>query len=136
MRSIRIVLATFVLLAGTLEFANACEGRCCCGHGFSGFGVSGNLYGLGKIPVPPYFALHPPVYYSGVVARPYGASPFAAAGGRIETIKSKPTTITNPFVAPTSLKKMDRSPQRDRVTQLPKLIRNPFVNSPIEVVIE
>ena len=27
---------------------------------------------------PPYFALHPPVYYGQRFARPYGASPFAA----------------------------------------------------------
>jgi hypothetical protein len=27
---------------------------------------------------PPYFAMHPPVYYGERYARPYGASPFAA----------------------------------------------------------
>ena len=32
---------------------------------------------LGYIPVPPYFALHPPVYYSHNVAVPYGVSPYA-----------------------------------------------------------
>jgi hypothetical protein len=49
----------------------------------------GNYYGWGYANpagyydyngrVPPYFAVHPPVYYSGQIQRiPYGASPFAA----------------------------------------------------------
>ena len=42
-----------------------------------GYGFSGSLYGLGRVPVPPYFALHPPVYYGDRYARPFGASPFA-----------------------------------------------------------
>ena len=29
-------------------------------------------------PTPPYFAMHPPVYYGGRYSRPYGLSPFAA----------------------------------------------------------
>ena len=37
-----------------------------------------SLYGLGRLPLPPYFALHPPVYYGTRYARPYGVSPFAA----------------------------------------------------------
>lgn len=30
------------------------------------------------VPAPPYFAVHPPVYYGQRYARPYGASPYAA----------------------------------------------------------
>ncbi len=30
------------------------------------------------VPAPPYFALHPPVYYGQRYARPYGDSPFAS----------------------------------------------------------
>lgn len=46
---------------------------------WGGFGLYGpyagyNLYGLDDIP---YFAKHPPVYYSRPVARPYGFSPYA-----------------------------------------------------------
>lgn len=40
---------------------------------------SRSLYGLGRLPLPPYFALHPPVYYGIRYTRPYGASPFASA---------------------------------------------------------
>lgn len=52
----------------------------------------------------PYFALHPPVYYSGqITPRPYGVSPFAAPAG-IRPVELdmavKPKTIMNPFVVP------------------------------------
>jgi hypothetical protein len=52
----------------------------------SGLGY-GYLYGYGAIntpaissfvPAPPYFALHPPVYYGKRYTRPYGDSPFAS----------------------------------------------------------
>ena len=35
------------------------------------------LYSVGAIPTPPYFALHPPVYYSTPVPRAYGYGPWA-----------------------------------------------------------
>lgn len=31
-----------------------------------------------RLPAPPYFAVHPPVYYGQRYARPYGESPFAS----------------------------------------------------------
>ena len=46
------------------------------GYGF-GFGYSRNLYGVRSVPTPPYFALHPPVYYGQRVTMTYGDSPFA-----------------------------------------------------------
>ncbi len=43
-----------------------------------GYGNNGPAaYALGNIAAPPYFALHPPVYYSRPVPRSYGHSPFA-----------------------------------------------------------
>ncbi|MEE3367825.1 MAG: hypothetical protein VX346_00635 [Planctomycetota bacterium] len=39
---------------------------------------SRSLYSLGRLPLPPYFALHPPVYYGIRYRRPYGVSPFAS----------------------------------------------------------
>ena len=47
-----------------------------CGH-LGRFGVGS---ALGSVPVPPYFALHPPVYYSHPVPRTYGHSPFPYPG--------------------------------------------------------
>ena len=52
---------------------------------------------------PPYFAKFPPVYYSHVVKRPYGVSPFAAPAGivpveyRVPRPIPKPMVINNPF---------------------------------------
>jgi hypothetical protein len=43
-----------------------------------GYGGYGNLGFRSFGPSPPYFALHPPVYYGQRYSRPYGASPFAA----------------------------------------------------------
>ncbi|RMF41024.1 MAG: hypothetical protein D6753_10430 [Planctomycetota bacterium] len=56
------------------------------------------------IPPPPYFAMHPPVYYGQRYTRPYGASPFAAwpqlqpsAAYRPERHTDRWQTITNPY---------------------------------------
>ena len=47
--------------------------------GYGGYGGYGGGLGMqAYIPAPPYFALHPPVYYGQRYTRPYGASPFAA----------------------------------------------------------
>lgn len=48
---------------------------------------------------PPYFATFPPVYYSGIVKRPYGISPYAAPAGivPVELTIAQPLTVTNPF---------------------------------------
>ncbi len=43
-----------------------------------GYGGFGGARMQSFTPSPPYFALHPPVYYGERYTRPYGASPFAA----------------------------------------------------------
>ncbi len=44
-------------------------------YGYGGF----NNFGIRPyVPAPPYFSVHPPVYYGARYARPYGDSPFAA----------------------------------------------------------
>jgi hypothetical protein len=51
----------------------------------------------------PYFAKFPPVYYSNIVRRPYGVSPFAAPPGivpvemGVSAVSREPLTIVNPF---------------------------------------
>ncbi|MCE9526566.1 MAG: hypothetical protein K8R36_10985 [Planctomycetales bacterium] len=85
------------------------------GYGFGGYGgwVQMN-YGQGYYAetgrVPPYFALHPPVYYSHqIIRRPMGASPFAypswyappavqAAAADAAYVAPQPLLVTNPFV--------------------------------------
>lgn len=43
-----------------------------------GYGGYGGARMQTYVPAPPYFALHPPVYYGQRFTRPYGVSPFAA----------------------------------------------------------
>lgn len=43
-----------------------------------GYGGYGGARMQSYVPAPPYFALHPPVYYGQRYTRPYGVSPFAA----------------------------------------------------------
>ena len=117
------------------------------------FGVAGSLYGSGYVPVPPYFSIHPPVYYSRqIIYRPMGDSPFAylprrqfaaapAASPRYQESAepqfTEPAMIVNPYVdsaaETTSVKTASATRSR------PKLILNPFVgpqpkNSDTQVV--
>jgi hypothetical protein len=80
----------------------------------------------------PYFALHPPVYYSYPIPRTYGYSPFAY-GPEIMTPEvveeSKPVTIDNPYVPlkkTVDAKSTDRSASTASTPQ-PLVITNPFV---------
>ena len=71
--------------------------------GFGNFGTFGSPYALDRIPTPPYFAVHPPVYYSQPVPRTYGYSPFAYPGiTRTPDVETVPTAkiIENPHVTP------------------------------------
>jgi hypothetical protein len=43
-----------------------------------GYGASNTSRISSFVPAPPYFALHPPVYYGKRYMRPYGDSPFAS----------------------------------------------------------
>lgn len=70
---------------------------------FGGFNQIGIL---DRAQAPPYFAQFPPVYYSGIVRRPYGISPFAAPPGiepvelRYQRPPAAPVTIKNPYFNP------------------------------------
>jgi hypothetical protein len=67
--------------------------QACCGSG-----------GGARFTAPPYFAQFPPVYYSGIVRRPYGISPYAAPAGiepvelRAIPAEVKPLTVRNPYM--------------------------------------
>ena len=76
--------------------------------------------------IPPYFALHPPVYYSYPVARTYGYSPYAYPPGTKtpELFKPQPVVIRNQFVP----SKPTTKPDRDQIAQAPLRIANPYVS--------
>lgn len=111
------------------------------GFGFRGFGGA-SPYSLGQIPVPPYFAIHPPVYYSHPVPRPYGYSPFAYPGWvgtpELGAAPPCPQTMDNPYVEPTSTNADGSTNPQDSGTSdefashdpQPQLTINPFVDHP------
>ena len=85
-------------------FNGGFHGRQSGGYG-GGFFAGFNQIGIvDRVQAPPYFAQFPPVYYSGIVRRPYGISPFAAPPGvepvelRHQVIEAEPITIRNPYL--------------------------------------
>lgn len=112
------------------------------GFGGGGLGIGGGFYtgGLfqgyasGRIPVPPYFAIHPPVYYSAPVPRTYGYSPFAYPGHvRTPDLPAEafgqPTVINNPYCSTCDKHETPAVAESDDLAVAgPKLFVNPFVN--------
>ncbi|MBI1903993.1 MAG: hypothetical protein HYS13_23070 [Planctomycetia bacterium] len=84
-------------------------------------------YGIEHVP---YYALHPPVYYSYPVPRTYGYSPFAYPPGtmtpELQIREVKPKVIENPHVPQAEKTSTDRT-----AAARPKVIVNPYFNDPI-----
>lgn len=72
-----LLLGLMALLAPMASAASAQDN----GLGYAylfGYGANNTSAIRSYVPPPPYFALHPPVYYGQRYTRPYGESPFAA----------------------------------------------------------
>ena len=115
-------LATIVAhAAGPLP---GCGGGC-QNYGLGYYGLGGFYempYSMGRIPTPPYFSLHPPVYYRAAVPRNYGYSPFAYPGiMKTPEHSNSSLDIDNPYVEP-------RNPTEEtsHVTAVSVIVRNPF----------
>ncbi len=123
-----IGLAALSLLIGVPHVTQAWNGGHCGMGSMPGFGYSGSLYGLGYVPVPPYFALHPPVYYGHRYYRSYGGSPFArrAVGRQPSRIAAR--MIINPHAArkPAAKPAPERPAAPDSKTAQAQMILNPF----------
>jgi hypothetical protein len=109
------------------------------GYGYLfGYGAT-NTPGIRSfVPAPPYFALHPPVYYGQRYTRPYGDSPFAswpqlqpAAGYHVHPAASHAQVIANPYAAPCCLESSDTSPVvGDAAAPVqPLVIDNPYFST-------
>lgn len=113
---LRSAFFAMILLVSTVAVAEAGYpwGGFGYGGGFGGLVVPGVGFGFGNgmayTPPPPYFAMHPPVYYgTRVIRRAYGTSPFplppingvdashGSAAGYDEPAPA-PLMIINPFV--------------------------------------
>jgi hypothetical protein len=129
-----ILLVMIAALVAAAPSASA-QGYGGCNGGW-GWGYDlGYLYNSLDYNVP-YFAAHPPVYYSYPVPRTYGYSPFAYPPGTMtpDVIMGdeKPVTIVNPYV-PSSQQKAaaaaDQSASTSRANSQPEplVIINPYV---------
>jgi hypothetical protein len=132
-----ILLVMFVaLFAAAFEApTSACDNCNGGGGGWGGWGYDiGYLYNSLDYNVP-YFAAHPPVYYSYPVPRTYGYSPFAYPPGTMtpEVLMSdeQPVEIINPYV-PKEQQDKARADQQASGAEFttqpePLVIINPFV---------
>lgn len=95
-------------------------------NGGCGYGGYYNVYSTESVP---YYALHPPVYYSFPVPRTYGYSPFAYPPGTMtpDYVPGLPIEIINPHVkqAPAAKSVSDRMAS----APVPQVLINPFVES-------
>ncbi len=128
MRSLIAVAA--VALAASATTASAQCGGCDGGYGW---GI-GALYNSLEYKVP-YFAAHPPVYYSQPVPRTYGYSPFAYPPNVMTPEVVEPVAaleIANPFV-PSSIKQTaepsDQTVESSPAQPEPLVISNPFATA-------
>lgn len=126
----------FVLWTAAFLFAVSVGGSARADHGAGGyygyglwppygFGFSGTLYGLGHIPVPPYHALHPPVYYGQRIRRPYGDSPYAWPPQR-PTPPAAPRMVVNPYVPQDETETDAADSERTAAASQPQMIVNPY----------
>ena len=137
-------LLSLALVVGMMAvFTNTSEAQCaggCYGAGYGyGAGFFANQFGprgfVTPREQPPYFATYPPVYYSGIVRRPYGISPYAAPAGitPVEMSIPAPVTITNPFydkeVAPVSNEVPVEPKANDGSGNKVTWQRNPYIES-------
>jgi hypothetical protein len=128
------LLILFTLFAALVMSAPASAQYCGGGYGCGGCGYDyGYLYNSLDYNVP-YFAAHPPVYYSYPVPRTYGYSPFAYPPYVMTPDVADdcaPVEITNPYV-PSSKQDKAATPSDHTASHVgrhvePLVIDNPFV---------
>jgi hypothetical protein len=128
-----LVICLTVLFAG-LMFANTSQAQDYYSAGigsglpYYGYGYSGSLYGLGRVPVPPYFSLHPPVYYSHEIQRrPVGDSPYAYSPQRSVAAPTRQCS-KNPFVTDVIIEE-DSKQISEPTESVAQVMQNPFYNA-------
>lgn len=119
-----------LIIAVALGAASTSQAQAQVWGGYNSGFFGGLPYSVYVLDAVPYYALHPPVYYSHIVPRPYGYSPYAYPPGIMtpDRVPGTPQVINNPH-AKSSLKpgKSD-----DRVAAVePKTILNPYVTGNI-----
>ncbi|MEM9186486.1 MAG: hypothetical protein AAGB00_08340 [Planctomycetota bacterium] len=151
MKRMLLSMVAAIALVGFTEQAASAQGFAGSGRlfgqfgGFGGFGSTNifDLYRTGQTPIPPYFALNPPVYYSYPVPRTYGYSPFYYPGD-IKTpdviVEIQPAMIHNPFVPSSTTATPEPENQvnnearpAEPPTAGPLMVENPFFKQQADV---
>ena len=152
----KIVAASIAFSIAALFASSEASAQITSGFGF-GTGLSQARAGIGSgFPFPgfarfggarreglPYFAKFPPVYYSGIVRRPYGISPFAAPSGirpvelDVAPVRHHAVKIINPYATGSkkaSKAKVEKKAEPNQSTKVvaPKRMVNPFFDRGIE----
>jgi hypothetical protein len=106
-------------------------------NGFCGWGGWGNWGYTGyTAEYVPYYAMHPPVYYSYPVPRAYGWSPFAYPPGTMtpEILgKIEPQEMINPHVpqqqpdSPSARPTSNKTTNNEPAGPVPQVVINPYV---------
>lgn len=100
-------------------------GNCSFGN-LNAYGASGTLYGSGYLYVPPYFSVHPPVYYSHQYYRPYGWTPYAQPSFISPVVlRPEPRMVVNPHVEVKEVKK----PKTENTAQAETILNPYFVKA-------
>jgi hypothetical protein len=130
------ILCAIAVVSTTGQASADCGG----GLGYGGYGYYN--YGIQPyVPAPPYFALHPPVYYGTRYTRPYGDSPFASRSQLQPTAGYAPSrhverslTVNNPYAAlPTAPVEM-HNPAPTAPAPIMSVTPSPVVAKPIVIV--
>ena len=115
------------LLCAMAMLCSANQASAQCGGLGPGYGAFGGYYNYGiqpYVPAPPYFALHPPVYYGHRYTRPYGDSPFAA-----------PSQLQpNPSFAPQRHVERSLTVQNPHVLQMAPAVESTPIPAPVNTV--
>ena len=131
---VRIALVAVVAAAAALVAETASAQDVQVRHYLSDYGMGGweRPYASSRIPTPPYFALHPPVYYSYPVPRTYGYTPWAYPSYVMTPeIKApvEPAVYDNPYVEQQA-QPAAATKSASLKTSGPPVIENPHVGQP------
>jgi len=131
----KLTAALFLLLAGLITAGDS-RAEANWWWGGAPFGINRMYRSDREIP---YFAEHPPVYYSYIVPRTYGQSPYAYWPGPFTpTLTPEPIMVSNPYIPapeevparPSNPRKRQTSTDKNVNTQVsggPLVVLNPYV---------
>jgi hypothetical protein len=129
-RALSLIAVAFAAVCFTAQSASAQDPYCSGGFPWNNYFSS--PYAASRIPTPPYFAIHPPVYYSAPIPRTYGYSPYAYPGTvRTPDLESPKTAmIVNPYATKNA---SDKKPLK--TASKSRMVLNPFTTHDTETAL-